>query len=89
MRAYEEGKRLVLGFGIGADRKPIPPENASEVEVRFEPAADGTRLKLEHRDFARHGDSGATLRAGMSGPQGWPVILAELRRTLRHRDRPR
>jgi uncharacterized protein YndB with AHSA1/START domain len=87
VRACEAGKRLVLGFAIGADRKPIPLENASEVELRFDPADGGTRLRVEHRDFARHGESGAALRAGMASPQGWPLILAELRRSVRLAER--
>ena len=88
VRAYEEGRRLVLSFGIGPDRKPGPPEEASEVEVRFVPAgAARTRVELEHRDFAKLPD-GATLRDGMGSPQGWPLILAELRRAAARRAEP-
>jgi uncharacterized protein YndB with AHSA1/START domain len=89
VRAYDEGQRLVLGWGIGADRRPVPLEEASEVELRFEPVQGGARVTIEHRAFERHGDSGATLRTGMSSPQGWPLILAELRRTIRHVERSR
>jgi uncharacterized protein YndB with AHSA1/START domain/catechol 2,3-dioxygenase-like lactoylglutathione lyase family enzyme len=86
VRAYVPGERLVLGFAIGPDRKPAPPESASEVEVRFSDAGPGrTRVELEHRGFERHGEGGETLRAGMDSPQGWPLILAELRRWIRLR----
>ena len=86
VRAFEEGRRLVLGFGIGLDRKPVPPDNASEVEVRFEPAEGGARVSVEHRAFERHGGGAEAMRAGMASPQGWPLILAELRRAARHRE---
>ena len=89
VRAFEPGKRLVLGFGIGADRKPVPKEAASEVEVRFAAAPEGPRVSVEHRDFERHGDGAAATRGGMDSPQGWPVILAELlRAACRAQDRP-
>jgi uncharacterized protein YndB with AHSA1/START domain len=87
VRAFEEGRRLVLGWAIGPDRRPAPPDQASEVEVRFEAAAGGTRVSLEHRAFDRHGQAGEALRGGMSSPQGWPLILAEFRRAARLRDR--
>jgi uncharacterized protein YndB with AHSA1/START domain len=89
VRAYEEGRRLVLSFAIGADRRPAPPDRASEVEVRFAPAGERrTRVELEHRDFARHGESGELLRGGMDSSQGWPLILAELRRAAQREPRP-
>ena len=45
---YEEGRWLVLSFAIGADRRPAPAEQASEVEVRFLPAGQGrTRVELD------------------------------------------
>jgi uncharacterized protein YndB with AHSA1/START domain len=84
VRAYEEGRRLVLGWAIGPDRRPAPPESASELELRFEASAGGTRVSLEHRAFERHGSGAEALRVGMSSPQGWPLILAELRRAARH-----
>jgi uncharacterized protein YndB with AHSA1/START domain len=86
VRACEPGRRLVLAFAIGADRKPVSKDAASEVEVRFASAGPGqTRVELEHREFARHGDGADTLRTGMDSPQGWPLILAELRRSIHYR----
>jgi len=86
VRDYTPGARLVLAFAIGADRKPVSNDAASEVEVRFLAAGPGqTRVELEHRDFARHGKDSETLRAGMDSPQGWPLILAELRRWIQAR----
>ena len=88
VHAYEPGRRLVLGFAIGADRRPMPRENASEVEVRFIPAGEGTRVEVEHRNFERHGEGAEILRSGMDSRQGWPIILAELRRAA-ERARPK
>jgi uncharacterized protein YndB with AHSA1/START domain len=84
VRVYLPGERMVLGFGIGPDRKPVTADAASEIEVRFVPAAGGqTRVEVEHRAFDRHGEGAATMRAGMDSPQGWPLILAEFRRYVR------
>jgi uncharacterized protein YndB with AHSA1/START domain/predicted enzyme related to lactoylglutathione lyase len=86
VRACTRPERVVLAFAIGADRQPVANDAASEVEVRFLPTDAGrTRVELEHRDFWRHGQGAEALRTGMSSPQGWPLILAELRRWLRGR----
>jgi uncharacterized protein YndB with AHSA1/START domain len=86
VRACEPGRRLVLGFAIGADRQPVPFDRASEIEVRFAPAGGGrSTVEVEHRDLARHGNGAVELRAGMDSPQGWPLILAELRRAAGRR----
>lgn len=89
VRAYERGRRIVLGFGIAPDRKPTPPERASEVEVTFERSgAAQTLVTVEHRELERHGEGWETLRQGMDSPQqGWPLILAELEREIRLRGR--
>ena len=84
VRVYEHGRRLVLQWGIGPDRKPAPPARSSEVEVRFAPADAAARVSVEHRDFERHGEGAELLRQGMdSDAQGWPLILAEFRRAAR------
>ncbi|WP_034850383.1 SRPBCC family protein [Inquilinus limosus] len=83
VRAYEPPSRLVLSFAISPERAPEPPERASELEIRFVPEQGRTRIELEHRDLARHGDGAARLRDGMASPQGWPLILADFARYLR------
>ena len=56
---WEPGKRLVFGWRHAS----FSPEQATEVEVRFEPVGDETRVSIEHRAWdtipqrhvARHG----------------------------------
>lgn len=84
VKHIEPGRRVLLEFAIGADRKPAPPEHSSTVEVSFEGLPDGgTLIAVEHRDFERHGEAGAQMCEGMGSPQGWPLILAELARGVR------
>jgi hypothetical protein len=50
---------------------------ASEVEVTFTPADDGTTLvELEHRHFERHGEGWETMRAAVGSEGGWNGVLA-------------
>ena len=85
VRSFEEGRRLVLEFGIGLDRKPAPPGTSSEIEVRFLPVGGATRVEVEHRHFDRQGEGAQALRTGMDSRQGWPLLLAELRRAAQRR----
>jgi uncharacterized protein YndB with AHSA1/START domain len=76
--AWEPPQRLVLSWQLTAAGEPEPdPARASEVEIRFrteEPAA--TRLELEHRAFAHHGNRGAiSCRVNMDSVAGWDRIL--------------
>ncbi len=56
---WEPGERLVLSWRQGTFR----PEQSTELEVRFEPVGDQTRITVEHRGWdgipqdhaARHG----------------------------------
>lgn len=80
VRVYEPPHRLGLTFAIGADRKPTSPAHASQVEVRFDAVNSGTRVEVRHWHFEHHGDDAQAMRAGMDSAQGWPTILAELRR---------
>jgi uncharacterized protein YndB with AHSA1/START domain len=84
VRAFEPGRRIVLSFNVSPQRKPEPPERESEVEIRFAPDGEGTRLELEHRDFSKHGEGAEMLRAGLASPQGWPLILASFAREMRY-----
>ena len=59
IRVWEPGRRLVFGWRCAW----FEPGQDTEVEVRFEPVGDGTRVSVEHRGWdaipaanvARHG----------------------------------
>ena len=49
---------------------------SSEVEVRFSPVDETTtRIDLEHRHLARHGDGFEGMRSAVDSPNGWGGTL--------------
>jgi uncharacterized protein YndB with AHSA1/START domain len=72
---WEAPRRLVFTWQIGPDRAPVPdPARASEVEVRFIPDGDHTRVELEHRNFDRHGVAAEGYREALTA--GWQELLS-------------
>jgi uncharacterized protein YndB with AHSA1/START domain len=70
-------RRLVLAWQITHQWGYQPDlAQASEVEVRFVPVGNATRVELEHRLFERHGAGGDPMRAAVDAPGGWTTILA-------------
>ena len=65
--AWEPPTRVVLSWELRPDRP------ATEVEVRFSEAGDGTRVELEHRGWERLGDEAA--EAKTSYGSGWEYVL--------------
>jgi uncharacterized protein YndB with AHSA1/START domain len=63
--AWEPPHRLVLRWRVNPERAP------TEVEVRFAPDGDRTRVELEHRGWDQAGD--AQGRAMYDG--GWDTVL--------------
>lgn len=62
--------RLVLAWNIlNAESEP------TEVEVRFLPEGDGTRVELEHRGWERLAEDGAEKRANYD--TGWDFVLGK------------
>ena len=53
----------------------LPPGNpiATDLEVRFLPEGEGTRVELEHRGWERHGDRAQELRDRYV--PGWEAVL--------------
>jgi uncharacterized protein YndB with AHSA1/START domain len=47
----------------------------TEIEVRFAPEGDGTRVHLEHRGWERIGEIGSDARRDYEF--GWPIVLAK------------
>ena len=81
---WEPGKRLVFGWRHAS----FSPGQATEVEVRFDPVGDETRISIEHsawdtipqRHVARHGfPEHVTLQRAADW---WRVSLSVLRASL-------
>jgi hypothetical protein len=87
VRVWEPGKRLVLDYRL----RNFAADERTELEVRFEPAGEGTRVTLEHRGWAalrrdhpaRHGLAGEAL-SSMIGLH-WGDVLTGLRQHARKR----
>ncbi|HEY7292089.1 MAG TPA: SRPBCC family protein [Vicinamibacterales bacterium] len=75
--AWEPPTRLVIAWQITPAWQYEPDlSKASEVEITFTPAADGTtRVDLEHRHFERHGAGGAAMKTSVESPEGWAGLL--------------
>lgn len=65
---WDPPHRLVLAWNIVRR-----DGEATEIEVRFLPAEDGTRVELEHRGWERLAEAGAERRA--SYDTGWDFVL--------------
>lgn len=65
--AWEPPRRFALDWKVNP-RKP-----GTEVEVRFSPEGDGTRVELEHRGWERFGDAAETEQP--SYDSGWDHVL--------------
>jgi len=66
---WEPPARVVIAWHVSPDT-PAP----TEVEVRFTPDGEGTRVDLEHRNWERAGEAGAGMRDGYDS--GWDAVLA-------------
>ena len=66
--AWEPPHRFVMSWYPGHDAT-----QATELEIRFAPEDDGTRLELEHRGWEILGEKAAESRAGYDG--GWAGVL--------------
>ena len=68
---WEPPSRLVLAWNI-LEREKVP----TEVEVRFLPEGDGTRLELEHRGWEAVSEDAADKRSAYDS--GWDQVLGVL-----------
>ena len=67
---WESPQRFVLAWHPG-----LPAEQAQELEIRFIPDGEGTRVELEHRVWAQLGDQAKQRRANYSS--GWDTVLGQ------------
>jgi uncharacterized protein YndB with AHSA1/START domain len=75
--AYEPPHRVLLSWHLRSDYSYDPdPAHASEIEVRFVPDGDGTRVELEHGQFEKHGEGGVEIHDSVGSENGWSGILA-------------
>lgn len=73
---WEPPHRLVLAWQITHEWGYQPDlAQASEVEIRFTPDGDGTRVDLEHRHLERHGAGAAAMHTAIDSPNGWSGLL--------------
>ena len=73
--AWEPPSRLVLAWRIGVDWQ-YDPNLVTEVEVRFTPEGEGTRVDFEHRHLERMGEGAEGARASFDSEGGWTGLLA-------------
>lgn len=68
--AWDPPNRLVLAWNI-LEREPVP----TEVDVRFLPDGDGTRVELEHRGWEGLPEDAEEKRSNYD--TGWDFVLGE------------
>jgi uncharacterized protein YndB with AHSA1/START domain len=74
---WDPPRRFVMTWDINSQWKPDATVN-SEVEVRFIPDGNATRVELEHRKFEQMGiEAGESMRKDVDG--GWPGMLERFR----------
>ena len=76
--AWEPPQRLAFTWHPGR-----PATTAQQVEVRFEPAAGGTRVVLEHRGWEALGAEAEATRRNYEG--GWAFVIGERYRAAAER----
>jgi hypothetical protein len=70
IQVWEPPTRVAFTFHPDRD-----PATAGTVEVRFMPAATGTRVVLEHRGWELLGEKGLAMRNGYE--MGWGVVFEQ------------
>jgi uncharacterized protein YndB with AHSA1/START domain len=70
--AWEPPTRLLLAWQING-RWQFDPALTTEVDIRFMPDGDGTRVELEHRKLEALGEQAEAMAQAFTG--GWGVLL--------------
>ena len=73
---WEPPHRFVMAWKV-TPHWGYEPDSAksSEVEVKFTPMGDSTRVDLEHRYFERHGTGADVMRTSIDSPGGWGGLM--------------
>jgi len=72
--AWEPPARLLLAWQINAQWQ-FDPNLVTEVEIRFTPDGNGTKVVLEHRLLERLGDAAEAMRQAFE--RGWGSLLEQ------------
>ena len=70
VRTWDPPRRVVFSWKPNTNSRP-----PTEVEVRFEPAGDGTRVEVVHRGWEHLGPDAADVRASYGSAGGWPLVI--------------
>jgi uncharacterized protein YndB with AHSA1/START domain len=73
---WEPPSRLVLAWEISADWQPDPTVQ-TEIEIRFIPDGETTRVQLEHRHLDRYGARRDEMRRIFDVEGDWGRLLAQ------------
>lgn len=69
--AWDPPNRVVYEWKPNTSAAP-----PTEIEVRFTPEGDVTRVQIEHRGWERLGDIAEVARASYDSPDGWTMVIA-------------
>lgn len=73
-----------LAWQVTLDGKEIADSAAaSRVMINFRQAGPATRLEIVHTEFLRHGEAGPDYLSRMRAPDGWPLIVDNLKKAAR------
>jgi uncharacterized protein YndB with AHSA1/START domain len=76
VKEIDRPNRILLAWQLTPEWRFDPDRSkATEVEVTFNPEANGTRVTLEHRGFEVHGEAGVAMRESVSSEGGWSQLL--------------
>jgi hypothetical protein len=68
--AWEPPARVLLAWQLDAQWR-FDPDLITEVEIRFVPDGQATRVELEHRNLERFGEQAEATRAALDSPDAW------------------
>lgn len=79
--AWEPPTRLLLAWQLNGDWQ-YDADFVTELEIRFTPDGNGTRVELEHRHLDRYGDKTAAVRGSLDSEEGWAGALTAYTREV-------